>query len=90
MGIVDDVAKTLSVKIKPRHDSYTDQFSRIVMMKVMMMAALMVGLNWYADKIACIIPATANLENSGGMFALTIFIDIKFLYIQGTHTDFRL
>ena len=56
MAITDSIKAILSVKIKPRHDSYSDQFSRIFMVKVMMIGALLVGLNWYSDKITCIIP----------------------------------
>jgi len=56
MGIVDDVGKILAIKVKPRQDSYSDQFSRIIMLKVMFIGALFTGMNWSNDKINCIIP----------------------------------
>lgn len=62
MAITDSIKAILSVKIKPRHDSYSDQFSRILMVKVMMIGALLVGLNWYTDSITCIIPDALGVD----------------------------
>ena len=47
MAVMEDMKKLLSLKMKPRQDGYTDQYLRIVMMKIMLMAACLVGLNWY-------------------------------------------
>lgn len=55
MGIVDDIRKILQVKLKPRQDSYSDQFSRVVLLKVMLFGAFITGMSWYSDKINCII-----------------------------------
>lgn len=83
MAITDSIKQILSVKIKPRHDSYSDQFSRIFMVKVMMIGALLVGLSWYTDKINCIIPAALGID--GGFVAqacwingLYVFKDIRY------------
>ena len=56
MGVVDDVKGILSVSIKVRHDGYADQFSRILMVRIMMVGALIIGLNWSSDDIKCIVP----------------------------------
>lgn len=51
-----NLKKLLEVKIKPRQDSYTDQFSRIFMVKMMMLTAAVTGISWMKDKLTCIIP----------------------------------
>lgn len=83
MAITDSIKQILSVKIKPRHDSYSDQFSRIFMVKVMMIGALLVGLSWYTDKINCIIPGALGVD--GGFVSqacwingLYVFKDIRY------------
>ena len=45
-GIAGDVKELLTITIKPRYDSYADQWSRIVMVKITMMCAFFAGLNW--------------------------------------------
>lgn len=54
--IVYDVWKILKITIKPRQDSYSDQFSRIILMKTMLIGAFFTGISWYTDEIKCIIP----------------------------------
>lgn len=51
-----DIKKMLQVKIKPRKDPYTDQFSRILMPKMMMLTATITGISWAKDKFTCIVP----------------------------------
>ena len=46
-----DIKKLLRIKIKPRKDPYTDQFSRIFMVKMMMLTATITGLSWAKDKV---------------------------------------
>lgn len=58
----DSIKSLLAVKIKPRQDGYCDQFIRIFMLKVLMAGTLLVGLNWYSDKIICIIPGSIGLD----------------------------
>ena len=55
-GLIDDLKGILSIKIKPRLDSYSDQFSRVFLVKVMLIGSFITGLYWYSDKIECIIP----------------------------------
>ena len=46
-----DIKKMISIKIKPRKDPYSDQFSRIVMLKMMMLTAAVTGISWAKDKV---------------------------------------
>jgi len=81
MAIADDVLSILKVKIKPRKDSYSDQFSRIFLLKFMMVGAMFTGLTWYSDSINCL---SVDLVDKG--FAATscwingfyIFDEIKY------------
>ncbi|XP_066925423.1 uncharacterized protein [Clytia hemisphaerica] len=78
MAITDSIKQILSVKIKPRHDSYSDQFSRIFMVKIMMISALLVGLSWYTDKINCIIPSALGVD--GNFVAQACWINGLYVY----------
>jgi len=80
MAITDSIKDILSVKIKPRHDTYSDQFSRIFMVKVLMIAALLVGLNWYNDKINCIIPDAVGAD--GKFVSSACWINGFYVYEQ--------
>lgn len=46
-----DLKKMLQVNIKPRQDSYTDQFSRIFMVKMMMLTSAVTAISWMKDKV---------------------------------------
>jgi len=81
MAITDSIKQILSVKIKPRHDSYSDQFSRIFMVKVMMIGALLVGLSWYTDNINCIIHSGLDpkfVAQACWINGLYVFKDIRY------------
>lgn len=62
MAIAADVKDMLSIKMKARHDSFTDQFTRILLMKLMLLGAFFIGMNWFSDKINCIIPGTSSFS----------------------------
>lgn len=51
-----NIKKMLTIKLKPRQDTYTDQFSRILMVKVLMVTATVTGISWLKDKVTCIVP----------------------------------
>lgn len=78
MGIAGDVKDMLSISRKQRHDSYTDQFSRVFMMKMMMVGVLFVGMNWYADDINCIIPGALGID--GGFVKQACWINGLYVY----------
>jgi len=82
MAIAGDVKDMLSIKMKPRHDGYTDQFTRIVLMKLMLLGCFFIGMNWFGDNINCIIPGTNGFDGDYTSEAcwingLYIYEDIK-------------
>lgn len=79
-----DLKKMLQVKIKPRQDSYTDQFSRILMAKVMMMTAAITGISWMKDKLTCIVPK--NHDVTGGFVSKACWINGLYVY-RGLKTE---
>lgn len=54
--IAGDIKKLLSIHIKPRHDSIPDQYSRIFMVKILMVCTIVIGFSQYKDTVSCIIP----------------------------------
>ena len=60
--ITANIKSLLQVKFKARHDSYTDQYNRIFMVKMAMISSMILGLNWFKDTITCIIPGTAGID----------------------------
>jgi len=62
--ITGSIKSLLTIKAKTRHDTYTDQFHRIFMVKMCMVASLLLGLNWLKDTITCIIPNTAGISSN--------------------------
>jgi len=63
MAIAADVKDMLSIKMKHRHDSFTDQFTRILLMKLMLLGAFFIGMNWFSDSINCIMPGTNDISD---------------------------
>ena len=39
------------IKLKTRYDGFCEQYQRIFMMKALLMATMILGLNWYTDKV---------------------------------------
>ncbi|XP_047129730.1 uncharacterized protein LOC105849405 [Hydra vulgaris] len=58
--IIDDMRRVLLIKTKARHDGVCDHYSRVFMPKIMCFFSLMIGVNWYFDKLTCIIPKTLS------------------------------
>lgn len=78
-GATDGIKSLLAVKIKPRQDGYCDQYIRIFMLKVMMAGALLTGLNWYSDKIQCIMAEDLKKE-IGGFVSSACWINGLYVY----------
>lgn len=78
MAVTDTIKDIISVKIKPRQDGYSDQFLRIFMVKIMLIGTLLVGLNWYSDKITCIIPGALGID--GGFVSSACWINGLYVY----------
>ena len=52
----------LSWEIKPRYDSVTDQYSRIFMPKIFVICSLICGMNYFNDKVTCLITKNAGIS----------------------------
>ena len=61
--IANNIKAILEIKIKTRHDSYTDQFSRIFMVKMFIISSLVIGIDWFHDTVACIVPNSSDLSS---------------------------
>jgi len=61
-ALTGEIKKLLQIKFKHRQDSVTDQYSRIFMVKMMLIFGMLTGINWFKDDITCIIPKTAGLD----------------------------
>ena len=53
MVVLRAVKDIVSIKIKMRHDSYTDQFSRLFMTKVLLIASLIMSFDYFFDRVSC-------------------------------------
>ena len=54
----------LTIKIKSRHDSYSDQFNRIFMVKMFLLASVLIGIDYFHDSMSCIAPIKTNQMDS--------------------------
>lgn len=45
-GVTGDVKKLFNFKYKVRNDSATEQFNRLLMVKALLVAAFLTGMNW--------------------------------------------
>lgn len=61
---INSIKSLLTITPKSRVDDFSDQFHRIFMVKMSMVASLLLGLNWVKDTITCIIPGTAGISGS--------------------------
>lgn len=86
--ITGNLKGLLTIKIKARHDNFTDQFNRIFMVKMAMVASFLLGLNWFKDTITCIIPGTAGIDKGYVHQACWIqgFYIFKDLPLEQTHS----
>jgi hypothetical protein len=81
---INSIKSLLTIKPKSRNDDYTDQFHRIFMVKMSMVASLLLGLNWVKDTITCIIPGTAGI--SGDYVHQACWINGFYIYKDLKHT----
>jgi len=59
------IQELVSIKIKPRHDGITDQYNRIFMVKICLICAAIIGVNYFSDGVSCIV---ANGNGMDGAF----------------------
>ena len=77
--IAGSIKQILSIKIKTRHDTFTDQYNRIFMVRMCVVSSIVCGVNYFSDKVRCII----NEENglNAGFVGSTCWIRGRFLCI---------
>lgn len=46
-GVTGDIKKLFNFKYKVRNDSATDQYNRLLMVKALLVAAFLTGMNWW-------------------------------------------
>ena len=61
--ITGNIKEILSIKMKPRHDDVTDQFSRIFMAKIFLISSLIMSVDFFSDRVSCIVPNDSNLSH---------------------------
>ena len=60
--VTGTLAPLLKIKIKARCDDYTDQFNRILMVKVSLISCIVLGLHWFKDTLTCIMPDHSGID----------------------------
>lgn len=60
--ITNNIKNILNIKIKARHDSYTDQYMRIFMVKMCVVSSLVMGVDWFHDTVSCMVPQKSDLK----------------------------
>ena len=63
--LTDTISGLVEIKIKPRQDSLTDQYNRILMMKLSILFSAFIGFNYFSDRVSCIV---ANSDDMDGDF----------------------
>jgi len=76
--VATDIKGMLSISIKSRHDSHSDQYNRIFMVKLLLVCTLVMGISWYSDSISCIIPDAHKID--GGFVSSTCWIQGVYIY----------
>jgi hypothetical protein len=76
--IATDLKGMLSINIKSRHDSHSDQYSRIFMVKLLLVCTIIMGISWYTDSINCIVPGAHGI--SGDFVSATCWIQGVYVY----------
>ena len=76
--IATDIKGMLSVKIKPRNDSYTDQYNRIFMVKILLVCVVIMGISWFNDSIKCLVPGVNSVD--GGFVSQACWIQGVYVY----------
>ena len=76
--IATDIKGMLSVKIKPRNDTYTDQYNRIFMVKILLVTCVIMGISWFNDSVKCLVPGVNAVD--GGFVSQACWIQGVYVY----------
>ena len=74
--VATDIKSMLSISIKSRHDSYTDQYNRIFMVKMLLVSSLIMGISWFQDSIHCMVPGIFQRLNTY-LFCLVVWFFVR-------------
>jgi len=86
--IAGDFKDFLTIRIKPRDDNVSDQYSRIFMFKILLVASMVCGLSWYADKFNCFLDEKMMVsEEFPGFVGSTCWIQGVYVYKQLSHRN---
>ena len=77
--VAGSIKEMISIKIKSRDDGMTDQYHRIFMAKMCIIFAALVGVNYFNDKVSCIIANTNGMSDS--FVGTTCWIHGKFFLL---------
>ena len=80
-GLIGSIKNLLKIPVKSRYDSFTDQFHRILMVRICMAASMLLGLTWFKDTINCMVPKNSEIDKDyvnqacwiNGKFLISIF-----------------
>lgn len=60
IGLLKEV---ISIRFRSRHDSYSDQWNRILMSKLFFVISIICGIEQYNDAISCVIPSNSEIDS---------------------------
>ena len=60
MVVVRTLKDIMTVQLKPRHDGYSDQFNRLFMTKLLLIASIIMGVDYFSDQVNCMVPKNAR------------------------------
>lgn len=80
-GSTDTIKGMLTVKFKDREDSYSDQWNRVIMPKIMMVAAMILGMNWFHDSLSCVVKGPID----GGFATQACWIQGLYVFRELSH-----
>ncbi|XP_057310171.1 innexin inx3-like isoform X1 [Hydractinia symbiolongicarpus] len=79
--IATNIKDLFKIKIKPRHDSYSDQYNRILMVKILLACTIVLGINWYKDKFNCVVPdSQTNSKDFTKFVSHTCWVQGMYVY----------
>ena len=76
--IFEDLRRILSVKAKQRCDSYFDQYTRLLVPKLLFVSSVIISINWFQDDVHCIVPT--NVDLSADFVSDTCWINGLYIY----------
>lgn len=63
MDVFRTLKDVMTLKFKPRHDHFSDQFNRIFMTKMLLIASFIMGVDYFSDSVNCMIPGDTKHSN---------------------------